>query len=306
MAANGLRPTVAALLAAAEKGGGEEDAARWIDAGKCWVWYGAKREAPWSRYRFNYEGPCRNGRAEGSGRLDVKVNPNGDGAKNGAKNFEPRPEITASWRSGVPLADKPGSRPDIATGLSDRAVLSWVGSTQNEEAEIFAVSKADDQGQVSACQAQAALAVTAQPPSNEAQLKILLRRSALVLNAFCPERAAALWTVTLAPAEGLAFYGRQGGATVQPILARAEIREGVIFDFKAGVAEPLPLLPSAQPVAGAEPLVWTQTQGGGPLQSLALPGGLALLLLLGLGAAFINMLRASRGITPAKRPAKKR
>jgi hypothetical protein len=300
LATDGKRPALLSLLAAAEKGGGEEDAARWVEAGKCWVWYGAKREAPWTRYRFSYDGTCLNGRAEGTGNLDIKVNVNGNGAS--AKSFEPRPGLSALWRNGVPLADKPGAKTELAAGLSDRTVLAWAGSTINDEAEIFAISKADDQGQISACQTQAALAVVAQPVTAPAQLKLLARRGASVLGAFCPEKAAALWTMTLVPTQGLSFYGRQGGATVQPVLARAEIREGLFYELRTEITEALPLLPTAQPVQGAQPLTWTETKADDRLMALALPAG-ALLIALSLGATFFNMLKASRNLRPRPAPA---
>ncbi len=282
-----LHKPVLAVLKAAQAMGAEEDSARWVDTGACWVWIGMKRVQAWSRYRFSYEGGCGQGRAEGAGKLKIE-------SQNAQGKWEPETEFETIWKSGVPLSDaKAGTSTggNLLIGLADRTVLSWMGSSMNEEAEVFAVGRADDQGRVTPCASQSLLAVAQSSDIGGDRFKHLLRRAVSVVGAQCQDNMRTLWLVSLVPSEGLVLSSRQGAVNAQPIKAQAEIREGVIYAYSQRFATPPALLPQTSSVPGAQMLSWTP-----PIEELdhqlllvfALPVFLLILLLVAMRIAYAS------------------
>lgn len=283
---------VQALLRAAEKSPGEDDAARWIEAGTCWVWYAAKRDAAWSRYRFTYEGGCLNGRAEGRGRLFS------DRAEEGAGQRQV--ERIALWHKGVPVAE--GNRPvptTLLVGLPDRSFLAWIGTLPKDEGDVFAVGRADDDGRVAPCKAQSLLAVAPQTDLAPVAMPTLLKNAATLMTNACPDRGRALWPVVLVGPE-LSLVGRQGAAVAQPVLMAGEVRDGLIYWSTLRPPVAPTLIPQAMPVAGAPPLPWTQTEDEFEFDTLVIYGLPAALLLVVLG--LLRVARRQRG-APARPPA---
>jgi len=283
---------VQALLRAAEKSPGEDDAARWIEAGTCWVWYAAKRDAAWSRYRFTYEGGCLNGRAEGRGRLFS------DRAEEGAGQRQV--ERIALWHKGVPVAE--GNRPvptTLLVGLPDRSFLAWIGTLAKDEGDVFAVGRADDEGRVAPCKAQSLLAVAPQTDLAPVAMPTMLKNAATLMASACPDRGRALWPVVLVGPE-LSLVGRQGAAVAQPVLMAGEVKDGLIYWSTLRPPVAPTLIPQAMPVAGAPPLTWTQTDDEFEFDTLVIYGLPAALLLVVLG--LLRVARRQRG-TPARPPA---
>ncbi|MBF0269114.1 MAG: hypothetical protein HQL44_11035 [Alphaproteobacteria bacterium] len=299
MAETDFRKPVLAVLKAAQAMNPEEDAARWVDAGPCWVWIGMKRDQAWAKYRFAYEGACRQGRADGKGRLKVE-NQDIQG------KWVPLFDYETNFIGGVPLGDaiESGSA-KLAVGLPNRSVLSWMGASLNEESEVFTVGKADDQGRVVPCAAQGIMAAALATDIGGERFKSLLRRSVSVVASQCPDRLRNLWLATLVPSEGLVLSSRQGLAGAEPVLAQAEIREGLIYTYSQRFASPPALAPQGTPVPGAQPLAWTP-----PIEELdhqlllvvALPVFLLLLLLVAMRIAYASTRQV---IGPAPAPAVK-
>lgn len=283
-----LRPAVAAVLKAASLSPSDDDVSRWVDGGPCWVWVAVKRDLPWAKHRFSYTGGCKQGRADGAGKLKAE-------GQDAQGVWAPLYEIEGVFLSGVLLAEvKEGSGAKLAIGLRDRSALLHLGSGLNDEADVFAAALADDQGRLSLCQAKALLAVTGNVGADEAALRQILRRSVAVMIAECPDRIQQVWRITLAGREGLAFSSQGGVATVSAILAQAEIRDGVTYAFSpAATAQPT-LLSLAKPVEGAPALVWTEP-GDGDKTTLMLVVGVPLFLLILLqGVARFAAARANR------------
>ncbi|TAN51829.1 MAG: hypothetical protein EPN26_08630 [Rhodospirillales bacterium] len=281
----GLHKPVLAVMKAAQAVGAEEDAARWIDTGACWVWIGMKRDQAWSKYRFVFDGGCKQGRAEGQGRLKIE-------RQDAQGKWGVESEFETAWLGGVPLGEaKDSSGGKLLIGLADRTVLAWAGSSANEEAEVFTISRADDQGRVNPCSSQAILSVALSDEIGGDRFKHLLRRSVSVVNSQCQERVRSLWLVSLVPSEGLTLSSRQGAVNAQPIRAQAEIREGLIYSYTQRFTSPPALMPQAASVPGAQPLVWTP-----PIEELdhqlllvfALPIFLLVLLLVAMRIAYAS------------------
>lgn len=268
-----MRPALAAVIKAAAFSVSEEDGARWIDGGPCWVWVAAKHELDWAKYRFAYEGGCKQGRADGKGRLKAE-------GLDGEGKWTPLYEIDGAFLSGIAQSEsKESANVRFAVGLRDRTVLTYVGASLNEEGDVFAAALADDQGRSSICASQALLAVANEESADDASLRQLLRRSVAVMADECPDRVAQVWRTTLVSKNGLVLASLDGASTVAPILAQAEIREGTIFDYASGPEARPHLLSQAKPVFGAQPLVWTETSDDDDM-TLALVVGIPLLLIL--------------------------
>lgn len=279
----GLRQPLVAMLKAAQAMNPEEDLARWVDGGPCWVWVGMKRDQPWAKYRFVYQGACKQGRADGQGLLKIE-------AQDGEGKWAPAFNIDTLFLGGIPLADpKSGAESKLVIGLPDRTVLSWMGSSLNEESEVFTVGRADDQGRVSPCAAgQGILAAVRADKIDAKHYKHLLRRSASVVGSQCQQQVRIRWLATLVAAEGLTLSSRQGFAGADPLLAQAEIREGLIYAYGLDFPSPPSLIPQTSPVPGAAALAWTPPVEELDYQLLmvvALPVLLLLLLLGGMRMA---------------------
>lgn len=282
---NGLHQPVVAMLKAVQTMNPDADLARWIDGGPCWVWVGMKRDQPWAKYRFAYQGACKQGRADGQGVLKVE-------SQESAGKWTPVFDLDTLFQNGIPLADpKSGAESKLVIGLPDRTVLSWMGSSLNEVSEVFTVGQADDQGRVSPCTASPGiLAVQRDNNIDAKQYKHLLRRAASVVGSQCQQQQQmrARWLTTLVAAEGLTLTSRQGFAIAEPVLAQAEIRDGLIYAYGQDFPSPPSLIAQASPVPGAAALAWTPPVEELDYQLLmvvALPVLLLLLLLAGLRMA---------------------
>jgi hypothetical protein len=298
----GLSAPVAAVLKAAQTLSAEEDSARWVDAGRCWVWVGMKRDKPWPKYRFTYDGECKQGRADGQGTLSIE-------SQDAEGKWSLLAGIGPSWLSGFPLGDvKEGTGARLIVGLADRTVLSWMGPSLNEETEVFSVGRPDDQGRVVPCKSQGVLAVAQSGDIGGDRFKLLLRRSVSVVNGQCPGQTRTLWQTTLAATDNLALVIRQGMAAVEPTRAQAEVRDGILYDYSQRFQTQPTLLPTAQPVPGAPALLWTSPSDEiDPQLALvfAVPAGLLLLLLGAVRFAYAQSRDAAANArkTPLKKPA---
>lgn len=287
----GLHQPVVAMLKAAQAMNPDADLARWIDGGPCWVWVGMKRDQPWAKYRFAYQGACKQGRADGQGFLKVET-------QNGEGKWTPAFDIDTVFLGGIPLADpKSGAESKLVIGLPDRTVLSWMGSSLNEEAEVFTVGLADDQGRAAPCASgRSILAAVRADISGAKNYKHLLRRAASVVGSQCQQQMRARWLTTLVAAEGLTLTSRQGFAVTEPVLAQAEIRDGLIYTYGQDFPSPPSLIAQASPVAGALALAWTppvEEMDYQLLMVIALPVLLLLLLLAAVRSARVKPTASS-------------
>ena len=198
-----------------------ESPAKWLLAGKCWVFIANNEITANHKIRGNYSGACPQQRAHGQGTLNLETaGPDG--------KWNKLPDISGEWRLGIPLEEGGGNQ--FWLGLGSKAAL-YLLDAPSPHAAIFALTPVNVKARP--CNLNGLLIITAEP---EFSYKGLVKDAATKAKDFCPEIRGRPLNVTISSPdlkinENIAF----------PQLVVGEVRDDNITDFNLAPKNPRPL-----------------------------------------------------------------